>query len=110
MAALIINFQGNKTITRGVAFEAVPIRAGRKFFEIQLQATGFLWVRFDGLAAKDLGFRIAGWQRYAAGQAVEARGDSINFYEGPVSVFWEGGRDLNNEYADTAQIRVLEVS
>lgn len=112
MAITIAN-QENVTANAGVAVQVLPARVGRKAASIQLQEDGVAWLNLGGTAAVGDGMRIGGWQIVDLSVLVDALvGDGTNFYEGTVSLFWEGGgvKPGSNAPQNVAFVRVIEGS
>lgn len=112
--AITIARQVNVAIVPGVAAEVMPARASRLAASIQVQADGFAWVSLGGTAAVGTGMRIRGWQIVDLGVLVDSfTSDAVNFYEGGVSVLWEGGavdRRVDPEPQASANVRVIEAT
>lgn len=107
--AISIDTEDNVAVAPGASTEVVAASVGRKSATIQLQAPGRAWIKLGGAASKNDGFAIGGWERVTISAGFQANGNNVDFYEGAVNLFWEGGT-ADGAPLTAANVRVIEAS
>ena len=109
---ITITTETNVAVAPGVNTEVVDTLSGRKGLTLQLQAEGDVWIKLGGAASVNDGVRVGGWERIVIDSSFNSTGNSADFYEGAVNVFWEGGGvdPATNDHLTTANVRVIEAS
>ena len=78
----------------------------------QNQGVGYCWFKLSGSAGIGDGFKIGNWEKLTSLEGIPREmGVRVDFYEGPLSIIFEGGRDFTrpDDTVDTTIVRVLEV-
>ena len=107
--AITVTTETNVAITAGLAVEVVDALVGRKSITVQVQATGDFWCALSGTAAVGVGFKAKGWEVINVDAALAGNGNTTDFYEGPVSIFWPGS-GFEPFRKTSAVVRVMEMS
>lgn len=105
--ALSVSSEANVALTTGAATEVVDALVGRKVLCLQLLGPGFAWIKLGGAASKGDGFRIGPYELVNVVWDLGMGDSSGNYYEGAVSVFYEGGAAPGP--VSGANLRVLEM-
>ncbi len=113
--ALVIPNQSNVAVTPGTSVQVIATRVGRVGAILQVQADGSAWVALDSSVSKNSGFFVRGWEIVDLSVGFESvtGGALVEYYEGPISVLWEGGpvrRGEDPEPQQTANVRVIELT
>ena len=112
---IVILREENVLCERGVSIEIAPARPGRRMLFFQNQGVGYAWYKLSGPAAIGDGFKIGNWEKITSLEGIpQEMGVRVDFYEGPLSVIFEGGRDFTRrgratEDVDTTIVRVMEI-
>lgn len=115
MAVLTVTSETNVILTKGQATEIIPARAGRRAvaFQVQFQGPGVLafgWCKLSGVANVDDGFEFVAREVTSIGGGIPGGKNETDFYEGPVSVYWEGRRNNPASEPLTVNCRIVEIS
>ena len=107
MAALTILTEKNVEIGKGASVTVLSAEVGRSCWSLQLQGEGVAWIKLGGRAEPGQGFKIGRYQIFRGNAEL---GESVNTWEGPVSVFYSGSTtDQTGKHPQTAVMRVISM-
>lgn len=104
--AITITTEANVSATLNANVEIIAANVGRKSTTFQIQSPGEGWVRLGGAASVGVGLKVYGGKIYDIAAAFASQGNSTDFYEGAVNLFWTGVPGADNNGA--ANVRVID--